>query len=275
MVGAEPVSAPFRHEIETASRLAKEAGKVVLEVYRTFFTVKQKGAAGPVTEADIRAHELIVSGLRQEFPGDVVISEEDPPSTVSRPGARVWYVDPLDGTQEFVDRTGEFSVMLGLAIDNRPTVGVVLRPVDEALFIGIADREAWLEIGGTRRPLCVSRESDLSKMRLAVSRSHRHARIDEVRIRLGITEEIRCGSVGLKIGLIAQGQADLYVEPGRYTHAWDVCGPEAILRGAGGRMTDLDGRPLRYESSSDLRNKSGLIATNGVCHDRVIAAIGF
>lgn len=275
MVGAETVISPFPHEIETASRLAREAGKVVFEVYQTHFTVKQKGAAGPVTEADLRAHEVIVSGLEREFADDVIISEEGPlPLTVASNG-RTWYVDPLDGTQEFVDRTGEFSVMLGLAIDNRPTVGVVLRPVDEALFIGIADREAWLESGGTRRRLCVSRESDLSKMRLAVSRSHRHARIDEVRSRLGITAEIRCGSVGLKIGLIAQGQADLYVEPGRYTHAWDVCGPEAILRGAGGRMTDLDGRPLRYESSGDLRNKSGLIATNGVCHDRVIAAIGW
>lgn len=246
----------FDREIEVASRLAREAGDVILQIYQTDFVVQFKDKEGPVTEADRRASELIVTQLRRN---------------VTIP-SRVWYVDPLDGTHEFIARNGEFAVMIGLAIDGRACAGVVYQPTAKQLCAGIARQQAWLEEDRERIALRVSDETDSSRLRLVVSRSHRHELLDEMRARLGITQELQLGSVGLKVRLLASRQADVYIDPSSFTHSWDSCAPEAILHGAGGRMTDLAGAPLRY-SPRDLRNRRGLVATNGLCHEFVITAI--
>lgn len=263
--------AEYPRELETASRLARQAGEVILKIYATDFSVASKGKAGPVTEADLQASQLIVEGLRKAFPGDAVVSEEDAASHVRHEG-RVWYVDPLDGTKEFVSRNGEFSVMIGLAVEGRAAVGVVHRPVTGSLYCGTAEHEAWLEESGRRRRLWVTSTRDAGALRVAVSRSHRHPLLTELLARSGVAREIPCGSVGLKIGLVADRQADLYVDPSPYTSAWDTCGPEAILSGAGGRMTDLAGDPIAY-GRAELRNRKGLLGTNGACHDTILRAI--
>ena len=268
MAGLE---ADFNKEIEVAAQLARQAGRVILEVYAQDFAVASKGQAGPVTEADLRASQLIVDGLRQAFPDDSVVSEEGPESE-SQVKGRWWYVDPLDGTKEFVAKNGQFSVIIGLSVDGHAQAGVLLRPVGNVLYTGTADKEAWLITDEGRKRLSVSTEERLSALRLVVSRSHRHPLTDEMRNRLGITSEIQCGSVGLKIGLLTTGEADIYLDPSGFTSAWDTCGAEAVLRGAGGRLTDLAGQPLVY-GGTDLRNKRGLLATNGLCHDRIVEAI--
>jgi 3'(2'), 5'-bisphosphate nucleotidase len=260
----------FGRESEVASHLAKEAGDVILGIYATDFSVDYKAKNDPVTEADRGASRVIVEGLRREFPDDLVVSEEEPIAALALAPDRVWYVDPLDGTHEFIKRNGEFAVMIGLAVDGRPRVGVVFRPVTAELFLGIVGQGAWLEANEGRRPLRVSGEIDPSRLRLVASRSHRDHRVDEVRQRLGIREESRIGSVGIKVGLLVTRQAEVYVEPSTMTKAWDSCAPEAILHAGGGRMTDLEGAPLRY-IPSDVRNWKGLVATNGACHDRVIS----
>lgn len=266
--------ARFEDEIIVASQLARKAGQVIMSMYGKKFTVRQKGDAGPVTDADLRSEEILVEGLQRAFPGDLIISEERTPPVASSPARRVWYVDPLDGTQEFINGQGEFSVLIGLAVSGEPRLGLILWPVDGTQFLGIADHAAWQEAGGARRRLAVSSQADLPKMTLVVSRSHRHRRIESIRTRLGITEELRCGSVGLKVGMVASGQADLYVEPASYTSVWDTCGPEAILRGGGGKLTDLTGAPLTHKATGDLRHAKGLLATNGKCHQQIVEAIG-
>jgi 3'(2'), 5'-bisphosphate nucleotidase len=264
------MSSEFSRESEVAAHLAKEAGDVILRIYATEFSVDYKAKNDPVTEADRLASHVIVEGLRQEFPNDLVVSEEEPIAALGPAPERVWYVDPLDGTHEFIKRNGEFAVMIGLAVDGRPTVGVVFRPVSAELFWGIVGEGAWLGINTAKRPLRVSSETDPSRFRLVVSRSHHDHRVDEVRRRLGVSEEFRIGSVGIKVGMLVTRHADVYVEPSSMTKAWDTCGPEAILHAGGGRMTDLEGAPLRY-IPSDVRNWKGLVATNGACHDRVIS----
>ena len=117
-----------------------------------------------------------------------------------------------------------------------------------------------------------ARSNGYSDRLLAVSRSHRHQVIDVVKSRLGLVTEVPCGSVGAKIGLLRSGQADAYVEPSSYTSKWDVCGAEAILRGAGGFMSDMAGGPMGYEGL-DIRNRRGFVATNRACHGDVLAAI--
>lgn len=260
----------FGRESEVASQLAREAGEVILRIYATDFPVDYKAKDDPVTEADRLASRVIVEGLRRDFPNDMVVSEVEPISTLASVPDRVWYVDPLDGTQEFIKRNGEFAVMIGLAVDGRPRVGVVFRPVTAELFVGIVGQGAWLGTNEGKGPLRVSGEIDPSRLRLVASRSHRDHRVDEVRRRLGISEESRIGSVGIKVGLLVTRQAEVYVEPSSMTKAWDSCAPEAILHAGGGRMTDLEGAPLRYVPS-DVRNWKGLVATNEACHDRVIS----
>jgi 3'(2'), 5'-bisphosphate nucleotidase len=266
------VATEFGREIEVASRLAREAGDGILKIYATDFAVQYKAKRDPVTEADRLASRVIVHGLRREFPEDMVVSEEEPIDPLRSFPGRVWYVDPVDGTREFIKRNGEFSVMIGLAVEGSARLGVVFRPVTAELFAGVVEQEAWLEKAGVKTPLRVSGETRPAHLRLVTSRSHRHRLVDEMRRRLAISEECRIGSVGIKVGLLGTQQADIYLEPSGMTKAWDSCAPEAILRAAGGRMTDLLGTPLRY-SQRDVQNRQGLVATNGACHDTVISAI--
>jgi len=262
----------YAQELSAASRLAREAGAILMKIYATDFAVSYKGHDDPVTDADKRANEFIVAGLRTAFPEDGVVAEESADNSDALKKGRVWYVDPLDGTHEFVAKNGEFAVMIGLAVDGRARVGAVYRPAGDVLFAGLADQEAWVEEQGARRPLRVSAKAELSSARLVMSRSHRHPLTDAIRERLGTDKELVLGSVGLKVGAIALQQADLYLDLSGFTKAWDSCGPEAILRGAGGRLTDLAGIALQY-GGTELRNRRGLVASNGACHDGVIAAI--
>ena len=248
------------------------AGHTILDVYASKFEVRYKGPDDPVTDADLRAEEIIVSGLSREFPDDGIVSEERPVSDEARRRPRVWYVDPLDGTGEFVARTGEFAVIIGLLEQGLPKLGVIYRPVDDVLYVGIRDESAWIIERGERRRTWVSAAAPPNPLRLAVSRSHRHPLIDVVKSRLGVVTEVPCGSVGAKIGLLLSGQADAYVEPSPYTSKWDVCGSEAILRGAGGFMSDMAGGQMGYDEL-DIRNRRGFVATNRACHADLLAAI--
>ena len=129
-----------------------------------------------------------------------------------------------------------------------------------------------MDAGGARLALHTSTVSSPPDIRLVASQSHRSARIDAVKRALQITDEINIGSIGLKIGLVTEALRDLYVYLGGRTKIWDTCGPEAILTAAGGRMSDIDGRPLVYDTP-DLYNRRGIVASNGPLHDFVIEAL--
>jgi len=266
----------MKRELDIARQIALEAGKVVLEVYAKDFAVSYKGPRDPVTDADARANALIVKALREAFPDDGVVAEESEDKSDALASGRVWYVDPLDGTKEFIAKNGEFAVMLGLAIDGESTLGVVFQPAKDKLYSGVVGEGAWLrtkalEGGGEEKELRVSETSEPASLRLVVSRSHRAKSTDMLVERLGITQEHRSGSVGLKVGLIAEQIVDLYVHPSDKTKAWDACGPEAVLRGAGGRFCRLDGKPYRY-GGEDLRTEAGILACNGAAFDAVLPA---
>ena len=254
----------FDTELDTARRIARQAGDILLKVYATNFSVEDKaGDMGPVTEADKRANEFIVGELRKAFPGDGMVAEESDNSASGKRFERCWYVDPLDGTQEFVNRNGEFAVHVGLAVAGRATVGVVYRPVGDKLYTGIVGEGAFLEEEGGRRALRVSDAAEPSSLRLVVSRSHRSKLTSAVANRLGITRERESGSVGLKCGLLAESVADLYIHTSSKSYRWDNCAPEAVLRAAGGILTDLGGTPYSYDGS-ELQNHRGLLACNAV-----------
>jgi 3'(2'), 5'-bisphosphate nucleotidase len=261
------------HELVVAGALAREAGALILRYFGTDLTVDSKAGNEPVTRADREASELIVRGLSAAFPDDVIISEEaaDDPRRLA-PDGRVWFVDPLDGTRDFIRGRKGFAVMIGLCISGRPVAGVVFQPHGDRLYTAAPETGTWVEDEAGRRRLRCSPIADPGKLRLVASRSHRTPEIDAVKAALGIHDEMNIGSVGLKLGLIALGERDLYVNPSSKSSAWDTCAPEALLTHAGGRITDLAGAPLRY-TARELRNERGLLASNGAAHDAIVAKL--
>ena len=264
---------PLAHELEVAREAALQAGALILRYHKTDVVVDRKAGDEPVTRADREASDLIVDALRRAFPADLIVSEEatgDLSLVASAP--RIWFIDPLDGTRDFIRGHTGFAVMIGLCEAGRPCLGAVYQPTGERLFLAVRGQGATLESPEGRGPLRCSEVADLTRIRLVASKSHRTGKIDEVKGALGIADELNVGSVGLKLGLIALAERDLYVNPSSKSSAWDTCAPEAILLEAGGRITDLEGQPLRYDRE-ELKNDRGLIASNGIVHDEVVAKL--
>ncbi|MBD0372195.1 MAG: 3'(2'),5'-bisphosphate nucleotidase CysQ [Pyrinomonadaceae bacterium] len=265
----------YKREMEVALRLAREAGAAILDYYDRPMRVERKVDADtshtePVTVADRAANELIVAGLRREFPDDGILAEESLDTERRLSKKRVWMIDPLDGTNGFIARDGDFAVQIGLAVEGRSRLGVVFQPLPDLLFRAMEGGGAWVERAGfdVERAI-VSDRSDVKLMRLAASRSHRSPRMDRVVKALRLKDEVRRGSVGVKVGLIVERQCDLYIHLSPRTKQWDTCAPEIILREAGGRFTDLFGDEIRY-NLPDIQNHNGIVATNGHAHDFII-----
>lgn len=258
----------FTRELAVAQRLAREAAAVILDVYARPFDVANKaGGAGPVTEADRRANELIVRGLREAFPDDDVVAEE---STNLRPTRRrVWFVDPLDGTREFVDKNGMFAVHVGLAVDGAAVAGVVHSPVQGATWSGARGHPCRLRVGDQDRELRLVPVLEPARLRLLVSRSHKSKKTEKIRQALGITHVREHGSVGLKVALLTLGEADLYLHPSTKSSRWDSCAPQAVIEAAGGVLVDFAGTPYRYDGV-ELGNGRGLLA----CAKETLAVVG-
>lgn len=259
-------------EIDIVSHLARKAGEVIMNIYQKDFPVMYKGVNDPVTEADQQANALIVDGLHNHFPQDSIVAEESPLPSISLTTGRVWYVDPLDGTKEFIAHNDEFSIMIGLTIDARTKLGVVYWPTRGHLYAGLTDETAWIECNGIRQKLSALESKSPPNISLVASRSHRSPILSTIQQSLPIHNEQQMGSVGLKIAHIAQGKADVYIEPSPYTKAWDACAPEAILRGAGGCFTDIHGEPIQY-GLNNFRNLHGLVGSTPDIHQRVIQAL--
>jgi 3'(2'), 5'-bisphosphate nucleotidase len=263
-------------ELSVAVELARVAGAAILEHYEGPIRVEQKSSADdiePVTQADRVANELIVARLKREFPNDGILAEESVDTKRRLEKSRVWMVDPLDGTNGFIDGNGDFAVQIGLAEEGQPVVGVVFQPLTGVLYRAIRGAGTWIE--RTQFPTQEAHVSDktiLSEMRLAASRSHRSPRMNKVVERFGFREEVQRGSVGIKIGLLIEQQCDVYIHLSPRTKQWDTCAPELILTEAGGRVTDLFGYPLNY-NVPDVQNRNGLVASNGAAHDQIIETL--
>jgi 3'(2'), 5'-bisphosphate nucleotidase len=264
----------YQREIKVAAELARAAGAVLLEHYDSPFLVEQKINAleeiEEVTAADREANEMIVARLREEFSHDGILAEESSDTEERLGKERVWLIDPMDGTKNFIQRDGDFAVQIGLAVAGEAVAGVVYQPVRDVLYRAARGGGAWLEEKGEEaRRMTVSARTKPGEMVLASSRSHRSPRMERVVGAFGFKDEMRRGSVGVKIGLIAEQEADLYLHLSPSTKQWDTCAPEIILAEAGGRLTDLFGQPLRYNALR-IDNQNGVVATNGVAHEMVI-----
>lgn len=263
-------SSALERELNVAVRLAREAGAAALEHYGTLASEEKEGGS-PVTAADHAANRVIVAGLREAFPDDAILSEESRDDRTRLDARRVWIVDPLDGTKEFLARNGEFSIMIGLVRDGEPVLGVVYLPDGDALYRAAAGQGALVERAGSTDAL-QSTVADPSSLRMVGSRSHGDPMIDRVRDELRVTDVRPSGSVGIKCALIAEGERDLYVHPVPYLKEWDTCAPEVILREAGGTVTDCLGGRLEY-NKEDTRQPRGILATAPGIHEHVLEVV--
>ncbi len=266
----------MRALLETLLAVTRSAAEVILEVYDRPFDVRLKRAREPVTAADRRANALICAALAERFPDVPIVAEESHPEKFRGFGSapRVLFVDPLDGTREFIARNGEFAVMIGLLEGARAVAGVVHAPEARRSWVGALEVGAWrVEPDGRWLPVRVSSESDLGRARLVASRSHRSASLQRALTALGAASARALGSAGLKGAEVAQGSAEAYVETGPGTKRWDACAIDALVTAAGGRVTDTLGAPIDYRGP-DLANRRGLLVTNGLLHEAILARLG-
>jgi 3'(2'), 5'-bisphosphate nucleotidase len=262
----------MERELEITKTIAREAGRILMDIYSGDHSVEWKGYDDPVTAADHAANKFIVAELRRHFPDDGILSEEATDDQIRLGKSRVWLVDPMDGTKQFIEHLDEFAVMIGLAVNGKPELGVVFNPATNKMYYATTSIGAFLEEPLTTKRLHVATLTDAAKMVAAMSRSHSSPKVDFIKQRLGITQQIQSGSVGLKVGLLAEGRAHVYIHLGAKTNQWDTCAPQAIIEAAGGKMTDREGKPLHY-NIAEIRNLSGVVASNGVLHERVIEEI--
>jgi 3'(2'), 5'-bisphosphate nucleotidase len=237
-----------------ATALAREAGRAILEVYASSFSVEEKDDRSPLTEADLRSEKLILAGLRRISPEIPVLSEESAkaPYATRKHWRRLWIVDPLDGTKEFVQRNGEFTVNIALVDDHRPLLGIVHAPAlgrDYFACEGTGAFRSDAEAAG--RPIRVARRG-AGPVRVVGSRSHRGSSLDGFLSRVGPHEFVEVGS-SLKLCLVAEGQADVYPRLGP-TSEWDTAAGQCVLEQAGGTVLKLDGEPLAYNTREETLN---------------------
>jgi 3'(2'), 5'-bisphosphate nucleotidase len=234
--------------------LAREAGRAILEVYGSAFTVTEKDDRSPLTEADLRSERLILAGLSRIAPEIPVLSEESVRVAwqTRRGWSRLWVVDPLDGTKEFVQRNGEFTVNIALVDRHRPVLGVVHAPVlarDYYACEGVGAFRSDTHAAG--RPIRVAKRGT-GPVRVVGSRSHRGSSLDGFLSRIGPHEFVEVGS-SLKLCLVAEGQADVYPRLGP-TSEWDTAAGQCVLEQAGGLVLKLDGQPLGYNEREEVLN---------------------
>ncbi|KUJ78190.1 3'(2'),5'-bisphosphate nucleotidase CysQ [Ruegeria marisrubri] len=237
--------------IPVIRRLALEAGDKIMEIYNADdFEVKVKSDASPVTEADEAADALISAGLTEAFP-DILLVTEEQAASHTRTGDTFLIVDPLDGTKEFINRRGDFTVNIALVENGTPTRGVVYAPAKGRMFYTLADGRSVEESGpfdksgaGQASPISVS-EPDNSALMVVASKSHRDQATDDYIGKYQVKDSKSAGS-SLKFCLVATGEADLYPRLGR-TMEWDTAAGHAVLAGAGGKVIRFDDHtPLTY-----------------------------
>jgi 3'(2'), 5'-bisphosphate nucleotidase len=240
--------------IEPVAALAADAGRAILEVYATDFDVQAKSDESPLTQADLASHRCIVAGLEDLTPDIPIISEEDglPPFEERREWPRYWLIDPLDGTKEFVNRNGEFTVNIALIDTNRPVFGVVHVPVQDKTYVGCEGVGALRRLGDAEPETIRVAASSGSPVRVVGSRSHRGASLDAYLETLGETNMVPMGS-SLKFCVVAEGNADVYPRLGP-TSEWDTAAAQAVVEQAGGQVLELDGKPLTYNKKEEILN---------------------
>ncbi|HWP56284.1 MAG TPA: 3'(2'),5'-bisphosphate nucleotidase CysQ [Candidatus Acidoferrales bacterium] len=242
----------FFEEAELAERAARAAGAAVMALYGKDYQIRDKGRGNPVTAADLEANRRIREILLQRFPDDGWLSEEDVDNPKRRQAARVWVVDPIDGTKEFIEGVPQFAVSIGLVVAGRPVVSVVYNPATERLFRAVRGQGA--AVNG--KSIHVSSRSEVDGSLLLVSRSEPRRKFEVFAARCRIEP---VGSIAYRLALIAEGRGDATLTL-RTIREWDICGGVLMVEEAGGMVLDGSGRRLGF--NQETASHRAIVAAN-------------
>ncbi|MCB2153599.1 3'(2'),5'-bisphosphate nucleotidase CysQ [bacterium] len=294
--------ASYEDCLNSAFHVALEAWGRISHYHRADDLDVYEKPDGPVTDADRLADQIIVQALEKLYPrtdyGYLSEEFERDPDRFAK--SRVWIIDPIDGTQDFIQGRDDFAIHIGLVERNEdgifePIVGIVYHPRAGRMYSAIVGQGAWVqeEIRPSEgafwwtpdepdpasarfaepQRMHVSARTELSELTAVISRSHMTRRLKATVEALPLKGYYRRGSLGVKLAEVARAEADFYIltERGRCKE-WDTCAPHIIVIEAGGRVTDLDGKELTY-NNEDVHIHGGLLATNSVSHDMLLSAL--
>jgi len=255
--------------LEDLKILIKKAGEEVLKYYDQEFETEKKDDS-PVTAADLASEKIILDGLKK-YSGFGMISEENKEDKSHIGKEMVFVTDPLDGTKDFIHKTGDFSILLALLKNNQPIIGLIYKPLEKKLYFASKGKGAFIEIENKKEKIEASKVQDFLKIRILMSMFH-----------LGETEKSlaekyswqykRVGSAGLKLAALAEGQAEVYISSSSRTGEWDVAAGKIILEEAGGKITDINGNELEFNKQTPF-NTNGFVGSNKINHNQIIKAL--
>lgn len=244
--------------LELAKEVAVEAGREVLSIYDTGeFNAYQKDDDSPVTSADYLANDIINKRLQAATPDIPILSEENKHASLAERETwpRYWLIDPIDGTQEFIARSGDFAINIALIENNAPTIGVIFWPPGQSLYYASKGEGAYKEAPGEHRRIQVRKLDDPHNSVVMIAISRRQSR-DKIMSRMTakrVYQTLPLGSCSLKSCFIAEGKADVFMRIG-ITGEWDTGASQCIVEEAGGRILAANFEPLTYNQRKTLEN---------------------
>ena len=253
-------------ELDIAIEAAKEAGNAILEIYQRNFEISKKKDDSPITEADLKSNEIIKEILSQTE--HAILSEEDKDDQSRLSKDTIWIVDPLDGTSDFIDKTGEFTVMIALIKNKKPILGIIGWPTEKIFFVAQKGSGAFRYSNDEWRKISVTTLAELSKCRVVGSRHHLSDKEKLFIKKLGVEDFTSIGS-SLKVGKISSGEAEAYITTTNKMKEWDSAASYCIISEAGGKMTDMLGNDITY-NNKEVFHQNGILVTNGLIHDKIV-----
>jgi 3'(2'), 5'-bisphosphate nucleotidase len=253
-------------ELDLAIQAANEAGNAILEIYLEDYKTSTKNDDSPITDADIKSNDVIKAILSQTE--HMILSEEDKDDLSRLSKDTIWIVDPLDGTSDFIDKTGEFTVMIALIKNKKPILGVIAWPTENTMFVAQKGSGSFRYSNDEWKKISVTKVSELEKCRTIGSRHHLSDKEKAFIKKLGIKEFTSVGS-SLKVGKISSGEAEAYITTTNKMKEWDSAASYSIISEAGGKMTDMLGNDITY-NNKEVHHLNGILVTNGLIHDKIV-----
>ena len=260
-----PIAGKFP-ELDVALQAVTEAGNTILEIYRGKYETSIKKDNSPITEADLKSNEVIKRILSKT--DHQILSEEDKDDQSRLLQDKIWIVDPLDGTSDFIDKTGEFTVMIALVKNKKPILGVIGWPTEKTIFAAQEGKGAFRFSENKWRKISVTKISELPKCRAVGSRHHLSDKEKMFIEKLGIKNFTSIGS-SLKVGKISSGEAEAYITTTNKMKEWDSAASYCIISEAGGKMTDMLGNDITYNNKI-VNHQNGILVTNGLIHNNIL-----
>jgi len=260
-----PIENPLP-EIGLAIQAAFEAGKTVMNVYNQEFSSTLKKDNEPLTEADVKSNQIIQKTISDS--GYHILSEESKDNKKRLDSKKIWIIDPLDGTADFIQKTGEFTIMISLVEDHIPILGVIYWPIKSTLYLAQKGKGSFKLENGIWSRLSVSNVSKLENCKAVGSRNHISDIEQNLIKHLNISKFTSKGS-SLKVADISSGKSELYFTTTNKIKQWDTCASYCLITEAGGKMTDMFGNDIKYNTDK-LNHENGILVSNGLIHNEIV-----